>query len=65
MSTALSKKNIKRENNMKIICLEKLLLKENGSEDMLNKVTNPKTSKEATIRSVSYTHLTLPTSHLV
>ncbi len=50
MSTAFSKKNIKRENNMKIICLEKLLLKENGSEDMLNKVTNPKTSKEATIR---------------
>ena len=50
MSTAFSKKNIKRENNMKIICLEKLLLKENGSEDMLNKVTNPKTSKEVTIR---------------
>ena len=50
MSTAFSKKNIKRENNMKIICLEKLLLKENGSEDMLYKVTNPKISKEVTIR---------------
>jgi len=36
MSTAFSKKNIKRENNMKIICLEKLLLKENGSEDNQN-----------------------------
>tara|TARA_Y100000768_G_C23983447_1_gene687265 strand:+ start:3466 stop:3618 length:153 start_codon:yes stop_codon:yes gene_type:complete len=50
MSTAFSKKNIKRENNMNIICLEKLLLKENGSEDMLYKVTNPKISKEVTIR---------------
>ena len=50
MSTAFSKKNIKRENNMKIICLKKLLLKENGSEDILNKVINPKTSKDVTIK---------------
>ena len=50
MSTAFSKKNIKRENSMKIICLKKLLLKENGSEDILNKVINPKTSKDVTIK---------------
>ena len=42
--------NTESENIIKMICLKKLLLKEKGSEDMLNRVINPKTNSEKTIR---------------